>query len=115
MLKGAGGLEMLRALRAVASGEAIFGATVARRIVGQMAEGRDADVPFGLTGREPEILELIARGLTNDAIAKRLFLGSKTNRNYVCAIFTKLDASSRAEAVATARDAGFGGRDADDR
>lgn len=115
VLKGAGGPEMLRALRAVASGEAIFDATIAPKIVGYMAKGREADVPFGLTGREPEVLEFLARGLTNDAIAKRLFLSSKTIRNYVSALFTKLDVSSRAEAVAKARDAGFAGRDADDR
>jgi DNA-binding NarL/FixJ family response regulator len=78
VLKGAGGPEMLRALRAVASGEAVFGATVAPKILG-MAEGK-ADVAFGLTGREPEVLELVARGLTNDAIARRLFLSSKTIR-----------------------------------
>jgi DNA-binding NarL/FixJ family response regulator len=115
LLKGAGGPEMLRALRAVASGEAIFGATVAPKIVGHMAKGRQAEVPFGLTGREPEVLELLARGLTNDAIAQRLFLSSKTIRNYVSAIFTKLEVGSRAEAVVRGRDAGFGGRNADDR
>jgi DNA-binding NarL/FixJ family response regulator len=113
LLKGAGGPEMLRALRAVASGEAIFGATIAPKIVGHMTHGKERDVPFGLTGREPEVLELVARGLTNDAIAQRLFLSSKTIRNYVSAIYTKLDVSSRAEVVARARDAGFG--DADDR
>lgn len=115
VLKGAGGPEMLRALRAVASGDAVFGATVARRIVGHMAEGRDSEVPFGLTGREPEILELVARGLTNDAIAKRQFLSPKTIRNYVSAIFAKLDVGSRAEAVAKARNSGFGRRDTEDR
>lgn len=113
LLKGAGGPEMLRALRAVASGEAIFGASVARGIVGHIAEGHDAGVPFGLTGREPDVLRLLSRGLTNDAIAERLFLSPKTIRNYVSGIFTKLDVSSRAEAVAKARDAGLGS--ADDR
>lgn len=113
LLKGAGGPEMLRALRAVASGEAIFGASVARGIVGHIAEGSDGGVPFGLTGREPDVLRLLSRGLTNDAIAERLFLSPKTIRNYVSGIFTKLAVSSRAEAVAKARDAGFGS--ADDR
>jgi DNA-binding NarL/FixJ family response regulator len=111
VLKGAGGPEMLHALRAVASGEAVFGATIVAKIVGHIADGKEADVPFGLTGREPEVLELVARGLTNDAIAGRLFLSSKTIRNYVSAIFTKLDVSSRAEVVAKARDAGFGKTD----
>jgi DNA-binding NarL/FixJ family response regulator len=108
VLKGAGGPEMLRALRAVASGEAMFGATVVTKIVGHAAAGKEADVRFGLTGREPEVLELVARGLTNDAIAERLFLSPKTIRNYVSAIFTKLNVSTRAEVVARARDAGFG-------
>lgn len=108
LLKGAGGPEMLRALRAVASGEAIFGASVARGIVGHIAEGHDGGVPFGLTGREPDVLRLLSRGLTNNAIAERLFLSPKTIRNYVSVIFTKLDVNSRAEAVAKARDAGFG-------
>lgn len=108
LLKGAGGPEMLRALRAVASGEAIFGATVAPKLVGHIAQGRAAEAPFGLTGREPEVLELLARGLTNDAIATRLFLSPKTIRNYVSTIFGKLDVGSRAEAVAKGRDAGFG-------
>lgn len=107
VLKGAGGPETLHALRAVARGEAIFGAPVAAGILGHLA-GRQEDSLYGLTARELEIVELIARGLTNDAIAGRLFLSSKTIRNYVSAIFTKLDVGSRAEAVARARDAGFG-------
>jgi DNA-binding NarL/FixJ family response regulator len=111
VLKGAGGPEMLRALHAVANGEAMFGATVVATIVGRVPERNEADVLFGLTGREPEVLELVARGLTNDAIAQRLFLSSKTIRNYVSAIFTKLDVNSRAEVVARARDAGFGKSD----
>lgn len=108
LLKGAGGPEMLRALRAVASGEAIFGAPIAPKLARHAAGGPAPETPFGLTGREPEVLELLARGLTNDAIAQRLFLSSKTIRNYVSTIFSKLDVGSRAEAVAKARDAGFG-------
>lgn len=114
LLKGAGGPEMLRAVRAVAGGEAIFGASVAPGIVGHIAKSHDGRgrVPFGLTERELEIVELMARGLTNHAIAERIFLSPKTVRNYVSGIFTKLDVGSRAEAVAKARDAGLG--DADD-
>lgn len=115
VLKGAGGPELLRALRAVASGETIFGASVAPGLVGHLARTPTGATPFGLTQRELEILELIARGLTNDAIAERIFLSPKTVRNYVSAIFSKLDVESRAEVVARARDAGFGGADAERR
>lgn len=108
LLKGAGAPEMLRALRAVASGETIFGAAVGPGIVRRIGQHADGGAQFGLTGREPDVLELLARGMTNDAIAERLFLSPKTVRNYVSAIFNKLDARSRAEAVAKARDVGFG-------
>lgn len=108
LLKGAGAPEMLRALRAVANGETIFGAAVGPGIVRRIGQHADGGVRFGLTGREPDVLELLARGMTNDAIAERLFLSPKTIRNYVSAIFNKLDARSRAEAVAKARDVGFG-------
>lgn len=112
IVKGAGGAEMLRALRTVAGGGSIFGAAVAPGLVGAIGRPHDADGPFGLTERELEIVELMARGLTNAAIAERVFLSPKTVRNYVSAIFTKLDARNRAEAVARARDAGFGALDA---
>jgi DNA-binding NarL/FixJ family response regulator len=55
------------------------------------------------------MLELIAAGLDNPTIARRLFLSEKTVRNRVSAILTKLHARSRAEMVALARDAGLGG------
>ena len=64
----------------------------------------------GLTEREEEVLDLVAKGLTNDAIARRLYLSDKTVRNYVSTLFTKLGVSDRAAAVAKARDAGLGGR-----
>jgi len=80
LLKGAGGTEMLRALRAVANGETILGVSIAPKVIGGRANSRDAALPFALAGREPEVLELVARGLTNDAIARQLFLSSKTPR-----------------------------------
>lgn len=61
----------------------------------------------GLTPRERQVLELIAHGLDNDDIARRLGLTEKTVRNNVTAIFDKLGVTSRAKAVARARDAGF--------
>ena len=61
-----------------------------------------------LTDREREILDLVARGLTNAAIARRLVVSDKTVRNHVSNVFAKLHVADRAEAVARARDAGMG-------
>ncbi len=70
------------------------------------ADSTRADL--GLTAREAEVLDALAHGLDNAAIARSLHLGEKTVRNYVSTLFTKLQASSRAEAVVKARDAGYG-------
>ncbi|MYW01106.1 response regulator transcription factor, partial [Streptomyces sp. SID3343] len=61
-----------------------------------------------LTARECEVLDLLARGLDNRHIARRLFLAEKTVRNHITHIFEKLHVGSRAEAVARARDFGLG-------
>ncbi|WP_241835131.1 helix-turn-helix transcriptional regulator [Pseudofrankia asymbiotica] len=99
-----------RALRAVAAGEVVFSAAIASRVLAWFANGGRAPLaPFPeLTDREREILDLVARGLTNPAIARRLHLSDKTIRNHVSNVFTKLQVADRAEAVARARDAGLG-------
>jgi pimeloyl-ACP methyl ester carboxylesterase/DNA-binding CsgD family transcriptional regulator len=61
-----------------------------------------------LTTREHEVLELVAQGLDNDAIGKQLHISKRTARNHVSAILAKLGATSRAQAIVRARDAGFG-------
>jgi DNA-binding NarL/FixJ family response regulator len=114
LVKGAGGEETLRAIRAVAGGEAIFSPVVARRLIGYFGNppAAPAREPFPeLTAREREILELIAGGYTNTAIAERLSLSTKTVRNYISDLFSRLQVASRAEAIIRARDAGLG-RDA---
>ncbi len=111
LLKEADGLDIERAISGVARGEAVFGAGIAERVLTLFSQGRSTAVsPFPeLTPRELEMLELIAGGLDNPTIARRLFLSEKTVRNRVSAILTKLHARSRAEMVALARDAGLGG------
>jgi DNA-binding NarL/FixJ family response regulator len=111
LLKESDGLDIERAINGVARGEAVFGAGVAQRVLGVFAQGRSSQAsPFPeLTPRELEMLELIADGLDNGSISRRLFLSEKTVRNRVSTILAKLHAGSRAEMVALARDAGLGG------
>ena len=110
LLKGADGVETIRAIRAVAGGEAIFGPTIARRLTQYFAPPRRdsrALQPFPeLTERERDILALIAQGYTN--AADRLYLSPKTVRNYVSSIFAKLQVADRAQAIIRAREAGLG-------
>jgi DNA-binding NarL/FixJ family response regulator len=112
LLKGAEQAEIDRALRATAAGEAIFGPGVAARVLGYFAGPRPvADVPFPeLTPREREILDRVAAGERNGAIARALGLAPKTVSNHLSSIFTKLAVADRAEAIARAREGGFGRR-----
>ena len=112
LLKGASGEEILRAVRSVAAGEAVFGPGVAERMLGYFAESRSRPVAAALpelTDREREVLHLIAGGARNSEIAAQLFISPKTVRNHISNIFTKLHVADRAEAIAVARDAGLGG------
>jgi len=117
LVKGADSPEVLRAIEGVSSGEAIFGPTVAQRVLGYLTRPlsiRD-EVRFPeLTEREREILALIASGMGNGAIAGRLSLSPKTVRNNVTNIFSKLQVADRAEAIVRARRAGLG-TEPDDR
>lgn len=109
LLKEATPDEIRRAIGAVAAGDAIFGAGVADRVLASVANRQARPAALrDLTEREHEILDLVAAGLTNSAIATRLFLSEKTVRNYVSQLFTKLGVNDRAAAVAKARDAGYG-------
>lgn len=110
LLKGAEQDEIVRAIRAVAAGEAIFGPAIAKRIVEHFSGGVDttrASFPT-LTDRERQVLDLIAAGRGNAAIAQDLSLSLKTVRNHVSNIFTKLQVADRAHAIVRARDAGLG-------
>jgi DNA-binding NarL/FixJ family response regulator len=111
LLKGSNQEEIVRAIRAVGNGEAIFGPGVARRLMRYF----DTPAPLpaspifpGLTERETEVLALIAQGLTNQQIADRLFVSVKTVRNHVSNVISKLQVADRAQAALRARDAGLG-------
>ena len=114
VLKGADGTAMLRAIRAAASGEAIFSPAITQRLTdyfampGRGAETTNEQAFSDLTEREREILALVAEGYTNNAIASRLYLSPKTVRNYVSSIFTKLGVADRSQAIVRAREAGLG-------
>jgi DNA-binding NarL/FixJ family response regulator len=111
VLKDAGGEEVLRVVRAVANGEAYFGPEIAKRLMGFFSAPRPAAPSEAfpeLTAREHEVLDLIARGLSNTEISRRLFISPKTVRNHISNIFTKLRVADRAEAIVRAREAGLG-------
>ncbi|MFJ9823396.1 response regulator [Streptomyces sp. NPDC101160] len=111
VVKGAGSDEVLSALRTVAAGGAVIGSDIAARLSPLLSGSRmrDAEQLFpALTSREVEVLDLIARGYDNRRIARELVLSEKTVRNHITHVFDKLQVTSRAEAVARARDAGLG-------
>ena len=115
LLKGARRAEIVRAVRAVASGEAIFGAGIATRLMRYFGSAPASQPDRAttqlttafpqLTTRETEILRLIAEQLTNPEVAQSLGLTEKTIRNNVSSIFTKLRVATRAQAIAIAREA----------
>jgi DNA-binding NarL/FixJ family response regulator len=111
LLKGALKAEILRAIRGVGSGEAIFGPAIAKRLMHYFASLKPGLSPQAfpeLTDREREILALLAQHLTNPEIAERLSLSQKTVRNHVSNIFSKLQVVDRAQAIIRAREAGLG-------
>ena len=108
VLKGARRVEIIRSVRVVADGEAIFGPAIATRLMGYFAGLDRAEPAFPeLTAREREILALIAQHLTNPQIAARLGLSTKTVRNHVSNIFAKLQVADRAQAISMARQQGL--------
>ncbi len=111
VLKGAAPDNVIRAVAAVAAGEAIFGPGIARRALAYLSRPpTDDPARFPeLTPREREVLGLIADGLGNAGIAARLGLAPATVGNHITSIFAKLRVADRAEAIRRARAAGLGG------
>ena len=114
VLKGADKAEMLRAIQAVAAGEALFGPAIAKRLMNFFQDVRSIKQlapPRAfpeLTEREIQVLDLIARGDNNTEIAEKLFLSPKTVSNHISNIFSKLQVADRAQAIVRARQAGLG-------
>ena len=110
LLKGADQEEVLRAITTVASGSAVFGPALARRITEFFAAGPSGpETAFPqLTAREREVLGLVAAGRSNGQIAAALHLSPKTVRNNVSNVLTKLQVTDRAQAIVRAREAGLG-------
>lgn len=108
LLKGAEPEEIERAVRTVAGGAAVLAPRVAEQVLRQAAPTASAEAFPGLTGREREVLQLIAQGASNTVIAQRLGIAAKTVGNHISAVFLKLGVATRAEAIVKARSAGYG-------
>ena len=110
LLKGASKNEILRAIRDVAGGAAIFSPAIARRMMSYFIQIRNQPTAHAfpeLTQREREVLALMAQHHSNQEIAQSLSLSPKTVRNYTSNIFAKMQVANRAEAILKARDAGL--------
>jgi DNA-binding NarL/FixJ family response regulator len=112
MLKDAPAEELVRAVRVVADGEALLAPTVTRRLIADVTSRRSTTrrkpaALSALTPREREVLELIARGMSNTEIADRLFVAEQTVKTHVGKVLSKLDLRDRAQAVVLAYESGL--------
>jgi DNA-binding NarL/FixJ family response regulator len=111
LLKDATPEELVHAVRVVAAGEALLAPTVTSRLVREFARrsaGRPRrDMLASLTGRETEVLQLVAAGLSNAELAERLVISHATAKTHVSRILTKLGLRDRAQLVVAAYEAGL--------
>lgn len=117
LLKDADGDEVVAAIHAVTGGQAVFGPGVAGTVLGLLHNPpARQDPPFKeLSNRERQVLDLVADGLGNQAISRRLGVSTKTVANIVSTLLVKLEVPDRAHAAAKARAAGLGVRPSNDR
>jgi DNA-binding NarL/FixJ family response regulator len=110
LVKGAERAELVHAIESIAAGDAVYGQSVANRIIALLAKATTAQPPAfpDLTTREREVLDLVAAGLRNRTIAERLDISEKTVRNNVSSVLTKLQVDDRTSAAIKAREAGLG-------
>ncbi|WP_405491360.1 response regulator [Nocardia sp. NBC_00511] len=111
LLKDAPAEELVRAVRVVAAGDALLAPTVTRRLIADVTRRRARRAPAPqlsvLTPREREVLELVARGMSNAEIAESLFVAEQTVKTHVSKVFTKLNLRDRAQAVVLAYESGL--------
>jgi len=112
MLKDAPAEELVRAVRVVAEGQALLAPTVTRRLIADVTKRRavprvNSNVLSALTPREREVLELIAKGLSNSEIASSLFVAEQTVKTHVGKVLSKLNLRDRAQAVVLAYESGL--------
>ncbi|MGY0500848.1 response regulator [Nocardia sp. FBN12] len=113
LLKDAPAEELVRAVRVVADGQALLAPTITRRLIADVTRRRNtvraAPAPAlgTLTPREREVLELVAKGLSNTEIASALFVAEQTVKTHVSKVFSKLGLRDRAQAVVLAYESGL--------
>jgi DNA-binding NarL/FixJ family response regulator len=115
LLKHAPAAELLHAVRVVAAGDALLAPAVTRRLIADFVAARPVTAPPAarprvlevLTGREAEVLALVARGLSNAEIAASLVLAEQTVKTHVSRVLTKLGLRDRAQAVVLAYETGL--------
>jgi DNA-binding NarL/FixJ family response regulator len=105
VLKQIGGEDLIKAIESVGRGEALLDPAVTKRVIQEVrraVKGEEASAFVNLSQQEKHVLMAVSEGRTNREIAKALYLGEGTVRNYVSSILSKLDVSNRAEAAAYA-------------
>jgi len=113
LLKDAPAEELVRAVRVVADGQALLAPTVTRRLIADVTRRRTATrvkpapALAALTPREREVLELIAKGMSNTEIAESLYVAEQTVKTHVSKVFSKLNLRDRAQAVVLAYESGL--------
>lgn len=103
-------VELIRAIRVVASGDALLSPSVTRRLLERVAPALTPmtdGLLTELTDREREVLALVGQGLTNEEVAARLFLSPLTAKTHVSRIMSKLGARDRVHLVVTAYESGL--------
>ena len=108
VLKGVSAIELARIVRSIHSGEVYVSPALAFGLLREMTRPRAAEPLSELTAREREVLELVARGLSNYEAGQRLGLAEKTVKHYVTNVLAKLHVRSRVEAALLAYKAGIG-------
>jgi len=107
VLKTASPEEIVRAVKDVFEGRSVLDPTIAHRVLKKLVKGQDDYLYEPLTDREHEVLNLVAKGFTNKAIGVQLRISDRTVQGHIAHIFTKLQASSRTEAVMKAVSLGW--------